>query len=120
MKCVMLTLTVLAVLVATASAATVPQVSRQVPPCPQPGQPTPPPPQPWEPSATITVEEGMATATLGIKSCTLSEALPEGLILPPTAKVEWVSGFERVRVQAYPTMQFYECVLQEGGGGDRR
>lgn len=118
MKGALVILTVLAV-AATACAATVPQTARQqLPPC-QPAVPTAPPAVPWTPQATIEVDEGAATATFGSQTCVLTEALPEGQFLPPTAEVQRYWGRELVVVRAYPSPVTYSCQL-EAGGGDRR
>lgn len=117
MKCIMVILTVLLAMAATVSAAAVPQVARQLPPCQPPARQ--PPTQPWTPQATIAVDEGVATATLGSLSCTLTEELPEGQFLPPSAVVQQFWGGQRVVVRAYPSQQSYSCQLQ-AGEGDRR
>ncbi|KAK1862282.1 hypothetical protein I4F81_004856 [Pyropia yezoensis] len=112
------------------------------PPAQQPWQPAPPQQpwqpapgqQPWVPQATIENAEGMVTATLGAKTCTLSEALAEGQTLPPSAPVTMQWGTEWVVVRAYPSGETLACKLEEApadrpwgehvrgalGGGGRR
>ncbi|GAB0494864.1 hypothetical protein MMPV_006161 [Pyropia vietnamensis] len=93
----------------------------------QPGQPAPPaqpwqpmpPTQPWVPKATIENDEGMVTATLGAKTCTLTEALAEGQTLPTSAPVTNQWGAEWIVVRAYPSGETLACKLEEAPA-DRR
>ncbi|KAK1862248.1 hypothetical protein I4F81_004822 [Pyropia yezoensis] len=88
------------------------------PPAQQPWQPAPGQ-QPWVPQATIENAEGMVTATLGAKSCTLTEALAEGQTVPPMAPVTMQWGTEWIVVRAYPSGETLACKLEEAPA-DRR
>lgn len=85
----------------------------------QPQQPVQPAPMPWTPAATIENAEGMVTATLGAKSCTLTEALPEGQTLPPTVVLQPLWGAEWAVVRSYPSGVVYSCKMEEAPA-DRR
>jgi len=62
--------------------------------------------------ATLAEDEGMVTATAGEKACTLTEALPEGEILPPYAQVEAKWDAEWVIMQTRPVGTTYTCKLE--------
>jgi len=96
---------------------------------PAPWQPAPPapwqpaPPAPWQPPAptvaTLTDAEGMVTATVGEKTCVMTEALPEGETVPPYARVSAQWGAEYAVMQTMPIGTMYSCKL-EVAAGDRR